>query len=243
MSVNGNAEGLLVLKDLSAGYGNRQVLRNVSLSVAEGSLVTLIGPNGHGKTTLLRSISGLAQRSGGHIEFDGATLDGLEVHEIVARGIVHIPQGDMIFPDMSVLDNLLMGAYLPAANAEAETRLREVFEFLPVLAERRSQISSTLSGGERRMLGIGRGLMTGGRILMIDEPSLGLAPLAIEKVYEVIADLKRRGRTILLVEEQVGRVMNLADRIYLLDDGRIVWQGAPDEMSIDEDILETYLGN
>lgn len=236
------AAALLELKDLTAGYGGQEVLRSISLSVPEGSLITLIGPNGHGKTTLLRCVSGLVKKSGGHIAFDGEPLDGLKVHQIVARGIVHVPQGDMIFPDMSVLDNLLMGAYLPASYAEARSRLAEVFKLLPVLAERQQQVSSTLSGGERRMLGIGRGLMTGGRIFMIDEPSLGLAPLAIEQIYAVIADLKRRGQTILLVEEQAGPVMELADRIYLLDDGRIVWQGDPGELSIHEEILETYLG-
>lgn len=233
---------LLELRDISAGYGVQQVLRGVSMEASEGELVTLIGPNGHGKTTLLRCISGLVRLTHGGIDFDGARLDGLEVHQIVKRGIVHVPQGDMIFPDMTVLDNLLMGAYLPSARAEADERLEGIFELLPALAERRGQVSSTLSGGERRMLGIGRGLMTGGRILLIDEPSLGLAPLAIEQIYEVIANLKQRGRTILLVEENAERVLDLADRIYLLDDGRIVWQGAADELADQEEILEAYLG-
>ncbi len=233
---------LLELRDISAGYGVQQVLRGVSMEASEGELVTLIGPNGHGKTTLLRCISGLVRLTDGAISFDGARLDGLEVHQIVKRGIVHVPQGDMIFPDMTVLDNLLMGAYLPSARAEAGRRLDEIFALLPALAERRGQVSSTLSGGERRMLGIGRGLMTGGRILLIDEPSLGLAPLAIEQIYEVIANLKQRGRTILLVEENAERVLDLADRIYLLDDGRIVWQGAAAELADQEEILEAYLG-
>ncbi len=233
---------LLELRDISAGYGVQQVLRGVSMEASEGELVTLIGPNGHGKTTLLRCISGLVRLTHGGIDFDGARLDGLEVHQIVKRGIVHVPQGDMIFPDMTVLDNLLMGAYLPSARAEADERLEGIFELLPALAERRGQVSSTLSGGERRMLGIGRGLMTGGRILLIDEPSLGLAPLAIEQIYEVIASLKQRGRTILLVEENAERVLDLADRIYLLDDGRIVWQGAAEELADQEEILEAYLG-
>ena len=233
---------LLELRDISAGYGVQQVLRGVSMEASEGELVTLIGPNGHGKTTLLRCISGLVRLTHGGIDFDGTRLDGLEVHQIVKRGIVHVPQGDMIFPDMTVLDNLLMGAYLPSARAEADERLEGIFELLPALAERRGQVSSTLSGGERRMLGIGRGLMTGGRILLIDEPSLGLAPLAIEQIYEVIANLKARGRTILLVEENAERVLDLADRIYLLDDGRIVWQGAAEELADQEEILEAYLG-
>ena len=233
---------LLELRGVSAGYGGQQVLRDVSLEVAEGSLVTLIGPNGHGKTTLLRAVSGLVRPTSGQILFEGQSLAKLEAHQIVERGIVHVPQGDMIFPDMTVFDNLLMGAYLPSANAQVETRLEEIFTLLPRLAERRSQISSTLSGGERRMLGIGRGLMTGGKILMIDEPSLGLAPLLIEQIYQVIANLKASGRTLLLVEENASRVENLAERVHLLDDGRIVWQGAASELAGNDELLSTYLG-
>ncbi len=210
--------------------------------MAEGSLVTLIGPNGHGKTTLLRAVSGLVRPTSGQILFEGQSLAKLEAHQIVERGIVHVPQGDMIFPDMTVFENLLMGAYLPSANAQVETRLEEIFTLLPRLAERRSQISSTLSGGERRMLGIGRGLMTGGKILMIDEPSLGLAPLLIEQIYQVIANLKASGRTLLLVEENASRVEHLAERVHLLDDGRIVWQGAASELAGNDELLSTYLG-
>lgn len=233
---------LLELRGVSAGYGGQQVLRDVSFEVAEGSLVTLIGPNGHGKTTLLRCVSGLVRPTSGEIRFEGQPLTKLKAHQVVERGIVHVPQGDMIFPDMSVLDNLLMGAYLLSANAQVGVRLEEIFSLLPRLAERRSQVSSTLSGGERRMLGIGRGLMTGGKILMIDEPSLGLAPLVIEQIYQVITDLKTSGRTILLVEENASRVENLAERVHLLDDGRIVWQGSASELAGNDELITTYLG-
>jgi branched-chain amino acid transport system ATP-binding protein len=143
---------------------------------------------------------------------------------------------------MTVLENLLMGAYLPAANAEAASRLDHIFRFLPLLAERRSQIASTLSGGERRMLAIGRGLMSGGRILLIDEPSLGLAPLLIDQIYEVLAELRREGRTILMVEESASRAVTIADRIHLLDNGRIIWEGPPAELAQREELIETYLG-
>ena len=236
------AEPLLELREISSGYGGQQVLHEISFSIDEGSLVTLIGPNGHGKTTLLRTISGLVRPTHGEILFEGQALSKLKVHQVVERGIVHIPQGDMIFPDMTVLDNLLMGAYLPAANAQSDQRLQEIFALLPRLAERKSQVSSTLSGGERRMLGIGRGLMTGGKILMIDEPSLGLAPLVIEQIYQVIESLKASGRTILLVEENASRVEALAERVHLLDDGRIVWQGAASELASNDELLSTYLG-
>lgn len=233
---------LLQVRNLEAGYGGQKVLRGVSLEVPDGALVTLVGPNGHGKTTLLRCISGLTRPWAGDIVLEGRSLVGHKAHQIVARGVIHIPQGDLLFADMTVYDNLLMGAYLPAAYAKAKSRLDEVFALLPRLQERQDQIASTLSGGERRMLSIGRGLMAGGRILLIDEPSLGLAPLVIEQVYEVIASLRRHGVSILVVEENVSRSLDIAERVYLLDDGNVVWQGAPDEVAANEGLMATYLG-
>ncbi len=182
---------LLSLAGLSAGYGANQVLRGVSLEVPEGRLTAIIGPNGHGKTTLLRTISGLVPVSAGTIQFDGRPLAGKRADEIVAAGIVHVPQGDLLFPEMTVLENLQMGAYLPEAGKQMRSRLDEVFALLPKLKERRDQVASTLSGGERRMVGIGRGLMTGGKLLMLDEPSLGLAPIVIDRIYDVISALTR----------------------------------------------------
>ncbi len=233
---------LLGLDRVSAGYHGRAVVRDISLTVSEGSVIAIIGPNGHGKTTLLRCISGLVPLLDGEIRFDGVPIQGLDADRIVARGIVHIPQGDQIFPDMTVRDNLLVGAYLPAAQAKAEKRLKEVHELFPRLAERRNQIASTLSGGERRMLSIGRGLMTGGRIWMLDEPSLGLAPIVSHQIYQVITGFKEQGRTILIVEENASRVIELADQIYLLDHGEFVWQGAPSALAMHGEIVETYLG-
>lgn len=233
---------LLEVDRVHAGYGGHPVLHDISLAIPEGQLVTIIGPNGHGKTTFLRMISGLVQPSKGDIRFDGQSIRKKRVDQVVALGIVHIPQGDLIFSEMSVRDNLLMGAYLPGAYARVEEGLREVYALLPTLAERQKQISSTLSGGERRMLALGRGLMTGGRILLIDEPSLGLAPILIEQIYDLIIRLKKSGRTILLVEENASRVLEISDRIYLLDNGRFVWQGGADELALHEEILETYLG-
>lgn len=233
---------LLEIRNLEAGYGGLKVLRGVSLEVPAAGLVTIIGPNGHGKTTLLRSISGLIRPWSGEITLKGERISDQKAHQIVEKGIIHIPQGDMLFTDMTVQDNLMMGAYTKSASATAAERIETVYKLLPRLEERESQIASTLSGGERRMLSIGRGLMANGKLLLIDEPSLGLAPLVIEQIWEVIADLKSQGITILLVEENASRVVGLADWIYLLDDGQIVWQGSSDEMENNHEILETYLG-
>ena len=236
------ANPLLNVNGITAGYHGRPVLRDISLSVSEGSIVGIVGPNGHGKTTLLRCISGLVPLISGKITFGDEVMTGLEVEKIVGQGIIHIPQGDFIFPKMTIRDNLLMGAYLPAARANIEQQLEQVHGLFPRLLERQNQNANTLSGGERRMLGIGRGLMCGGRILMIDEPSLGLAPILIEQIYEALTNLKREGRTILLVEENATRAIDLADEISLLDHGEFVWSGSAGDLEERQEILETYLG-
>ena len=233
---------MLEIENLSAGYGNQRVLHGVSLSLGDGQLVSVLGPNGHGKTTLLRCISGIVHPATGHIRLDREEIGGLRIDQIVHRGVVHIPQGDLIFPQMSVLENLLMGAYLETNRATTKQRLDQVYGLLPRLRERQHQIANTLSGGERRMLAIGRGLMIGGKTLLIDEPSLGLAPLAIDLVYQVLTNLKAEGRSILLVEENASRVADVADVAYLLDDGRIVWQGLAQQMWDNAELIETYLG-
>ncbi|MSO73734.1 MAG: ABC transporter ATP-binding protein [Alphaproteobacteria bacterium] len=234
--------GLLALEAVTAGYHGQPVLRNVSLDVPEGATVGIIGPNGHGKTTLLNCISGLVPLMAGNIVFDSRAIAGLLANRVVERGIVHVPQGDRIFPEMSVRDNLVMGAYLPKAYKKLAERLLMVFEIFPTLKERQGQIASTLSGGERRMLGIGRGLMAESRILLIDEPSLGLAPIAVDLIYKVLRRLKAEGRTILIVEENMSRIMDFADHIYLIDHGEIVWSGKPDELQKRTEVLATYLG-
>jgi branched-chain amino acid transport system ATP-binding protein len=233
---------VLEIDNVSAGYGNQQVLHGVSLSVAPGQMVAVLGPNGHGKTTLLRCVSGMVRTATGHIRLDGIDIAGRRIDEIVQRGIVHIPQGDMIFPQMSVLENLLMGAYLETKRATVEQRLDQVYGLLPRLRERHRQIATTLSGGERRMLAIGRGLMSGGQTLLVDEPSLGLAPLVIDQIYEVLSELKGEGRAILLVEENASRVADEADTVYLLDDGKIVWEGQSRQLWDNAELIETYLG-
>ncbi len=233
---------LLAIETVTAGYRGNVVLRDLSLAVEEGTLAAIIGPNGHGKSTLLRAISGLVPLSRGTISLAGRRIDRLRPDEVVAAGVVHVPQGDLLFPEMTVVENLMMGAYLPAAAAQMPKRLDEVFALLPKLAERRHQIASTLSGGERRMTGIGRGLMADSRVLLLDEPSLGLAPILIDQIYEVVVRLKRSGRTILLVEENASRVADKADRIHLLDHGSFVWSGAGPELMARPEILATYLG-
>jgi branched-chain amino acid transport system ATP-binding protein len=236
------ADALLRVQNLFAGYEGQSVLKDISFDVPEGSMITLLGPNGHGKTTLLRCISGLVRPTKGSIEFDGARIDGLEAERIVARGVVMIPQGDMLFPEMSVYDNLRMGAYLKAANAAFEQNVEEIYTLLPRLKERTNQMARTLSGGERRMLAIGRGLLSGGRILMLDEPSLGLATIVIDQIYGIIRDLHDTGRTILLVEENASRIIDMADHIHLVDTGSIVWHGGGEELQSNPQVLETYLG-
>ena len=236
------ADTLLAIKGVTAGYGNATVLRNVSLEVPKGALVSIIGPNGHGKTTLLRTISGMLRPTRGEITLNGQSLGDYRVDQIVAMGVAHIPQGDFIFSEMTIRDNLLMGAYLPHARARVDRSLQEVFGIFPRLKERQTQIASTLSGGERRMLSIRRGMMLCGQIMLIDEPSLGLAPLAIDVIYKVIKALKDEGRTVLLVEENASRIIGLADHTYLLDHGEFVWQGQPSELEFNQEVLQTYLG-
>jgi len=232
----------LALANVASGYGQHLVIRDVSLTVPEGTLAALIGPNGHGKTTLLRTISGLVPCRAGTISFHGQRIDRMRPDEIVAAGIVHVPQGDLLFPGMTVLENLRMGAYLPAAARLEKQRLDEVFTLLPKLKERRGQLASTLSGGERRMVGIGRGLMAGGRLLMLDEPSLGLAPIVIDQIYAVIGALRSSGRTIMIVEENATRIAEYADRLHLLDNGGFAWSGSGAELMSSPEILSAYLG-
>lgn len=233
---------LLSVEGIRAGYGETEVLHGLSLHVDDGETVVLLGPNGHGKTTLLRAISGLLPVRGGTVTFADRPLRGLRADAIVAHGVIHIPQGDLLFPEMTVLENLLMGAYRSNAWSRRNERLDHVFAVFPRLGERTKQLARSLSGGERRMLAIGRGLMGDARLLLIDEPSLGLAPVVIDELYDRIGDIKRSGQAILLVEESAAHVEGLADRLYLLENGEIVREGDPATLLADDALLQTYLG-
>jgi branched-chain amino acid transport system ATP-binding protein len=233
---------MLDVSNLKAGYGAATVLEDVSLSVDEGKFVVVTGPNGHGKTTLLRVLSGLLPVNSGEIAFLGERLNGRSASSIVGRGLVHIPQGDLLFVDLTVEQNLFMGAYLRDAWRSRRERIRRVYELFPRLEERRTQQARTLSGGERRMLGIGRGLMSNAKMLMVDEPALGLAPVLVQEVYATLARIARSEATVLLVEETLANAKDIADYVYLMDTGRIVHQGTMAEFG--EDVLaSTYLGN
>lgn len=236
------AEVLLSVTGVTAGYGQGLVLQGVDLTVRSGELVVVIGPNGHGKSTLLRAISGLVPAIQGRIDFAGERISGLRTERIVARGLTQIPQGDLLFPDMSVQENLLLGSFRRDAHRQRAASLERVFELFPRLKERRTQRARTLSGGERRMVAIGRGLMSNARMLLIDEPSLGLAPVLVTELYHQIAAISSTGTTVLLVEENVTHVREVADRLCLMETGQVVASGTPDQVLSDPSVMRTYLG-
>jgi branched-chain amino acid transport system ATP-binding protein len=233
---------MLKVTDLQAGYAGSEVLHSLSLEVRDGESVVVLGPNGHGKTTLLRAISGLIRPSGGRVEFEGQDMTHKRASDIVAAGVIHIPQGDLPFPELTVMENLLMGAYRSDAWRQRKWKLEQVFELFPVLKERPNQLARSLSGGERRMLALGRGLMSKAKLLMIDEPSLGLAPFLVENVYETIRNIRSTGLSILLVDENADHIAGLADRVYLLEAGTLIKEGGVSEMLHDEALLAAYLG-
>lgn len=237
-----NAAVLLRVTGVRAGYRQTQVLDGVDLTVHEGQFSVVIGPNGHGKTTLLRVISGLVSPRAGSIEFAGERIDKLRPETIVGRGVIHIPQGDLVFPDMTIAENLALGAFTRQAQKTKVEKLEQVYAIFPRLAERSKQRARTLSGGERRMLAIGRGMMGAARILMIDEPSLGLAPVLVEEVYQQIGMISSTGMTVLLVEENFSRVRDVADHVTLIENGGVALSGTVDSVLSDPVLAATYLG-
>jgi branched-chain amino acid transport system ATP-binding protein len=235
---------LLELAGVEVRYGAIRALQGVSLGVDEGELVALIGSNGAGKSTTLRTISGLLRPTQGTISFDGVDITGAPSDRIVARGISHCPEGRRIFGGLTVAENLRLGAVSrPRADRDAIAEdLATVLELFPVLKERLAQAGGTLSGGEQQMLAIGRALMTRPRLLLLDEPSLGLAPIMVERIFATIAELKRAGRTILLVEQNVHQAFEVADRAYVLETGRVTLEGAADVLRQDPKVEQSYLG-
>lgn len=233
---------MLELKDVVAGYGSTTIVQGISLEVADGECSVLVGPNGHGKTTLLRAISGLIRTRSGRILFDGSDITHEKAEKLVERGLIHMPQGDLVFPDMTVEENLLLGAFTKSAAKRAKQRMEEVYQIFPRLLERRTQRARTLSGGERRMLAIGRGLMGDAKMIMIDEPSLGLAPVIVDEVYRQLRGIVESGMTVLLVEESVTRAQSLADSMHLVENGEIVRSSTGSELLDEQAIRETYLG-
>src|SRR2546421_10863952 len=232
---------MLSVKGLRAGYGKIEVLHDVSIDVAQGQIVTLIGANGAGKTTLLKAVSGLIRPSGGSITFEGESLVRRPAHKIVQLGMSHVPEGRAILKRMTVLDNLRMGAYA-RRDAEIDTDIAAVFARFPALAERRAQLAATLSGGEQQMLAIGRALIGRPRLLLLDEPSLGLAPKFVTRILQTLLDLKREGKTILLVEQNARKALQIADFGYVMERGRIVLSGTGANLLNDSQVQRTYLG-
>jgi len=233
---------MLALRDVTAGYGAFTALWGVSLRVETGEAVAVVGPNGAGKTTLLRVISGVIPPRGGGLDFEGRSVAGQPAHVIVARGIAHVPEGRRLFPLLSVLDNLKMGAFLPAARREFAAGLERVFALFPVLADRRRQRAGSLSGGEQQMLAIGRALMSRPTLILLDEPSMGLAPVMVLRLFDLVRRVREEGYTILIVEQNVRQVLKLVDRAYLLEVGRIKMEGRADELSEQDFVRKAYVG-
>jgi branched-chain amino acid transport system ATP-binding protein len=234
---------MLELEDLRVGYGNIEALHGISLSVGEGEIVTLIGANGAGKTTTLMTISGCVRARTGAIRFRGRDISGLPPHEIVALGLVQSPEGRKIFPRLSVAENLEMGAFTRRDPDGIAADQNRVFELFPILGERRRQPGGTLSGGEQQMLAIARALMARPRLLLLDEPSLGLAPLVVSRIFEVIRELNREGATILLVEQNAQMALKAAHRGYVLETGTIAMADAADKLLADPRVRSAYLGD
>ena len=233
---------LLELTSVTAGYGHFTALWDVALRVERGEAVAVVGPNGAGKTTLLRVISGILPVRAGTLRFDGAALAGRPAHEVVAHGIAHVPEGRRLFPALSVAENLKMGAYLPAARAHYRESLERVWALFPVLAERKAQRAGSLSGGEQQMLAIGRALMSRPRLILLDEPSMGLAPVMVLRLFELIRRIRAEGYTILVVEQNVRQVLKLVDRAYLLEVGRIKMEGRAAELAEQDFVRKAYVG-
>lgn len=233
---------MLEVKDLEVYYGAIHAVKGISLRVEDGQIVTLIGSNGAGKSTTLHTISGLIKPRSGNILFDGTDITGTPAHKIVASGLVQVPEGRHVFANMSVMENLDMGAYLRKDKDGIEKDKKKVFELFPRLFERKNQLSGTLSGGEQQMLAMGRALMERPRVLLLDEPSMGLAPLLVKEIFSIIKTINEEGTTVLLVEQNANMALSIADYAYVLETGRITLSGPAADLSTSEAVRKAYLG-
>ncbi|MEU9864105.1 ABC transporter ATP-binding protein [Streptomyces sp. NPDC047971] len=233
---------LLEVEDLRVAYGKIEAVKGISFSVEAGQVVSLIGTNGAGKTTTLRTLSGLIKPTSGKITFDGQVLNGIPAHKVVSLGMAHSPEGRHIFPKLSIAENLQLGAFLRKDKDGIERDVQRAYDLFPILGERRKQAAGTLSGGEQQMLAMGRALMSQPKLLMLDEPSMGLSPIMMQKIMETIATLKAEGMTILLIEQNAQAALSLADYGYVLEVGSIKLSGTGQDLLVDDEVRKTYLG-
>ena len=233
---------MLKVENLSVHYGMFQAVRDVSFEVNEGEVVSLIGANGAGKTTILRTLSGLVRPSAGKIQFLGKEIQKMPAQKIVAGGLSQVPEGRHVFPGLTVMENLEMGAFLKKNREENQANLKKVFSRFPRLEERKNQDAATLSGGEQQMLAMGRALMSTPKLLLLDEPSMGLAPIFIQEIFDIIQDIQKQGTTVLLIEQNANKALAISDRGYVLETGKIVLSGTGKELAASDEVRKAYLG-
>ena len=233
---------MLDLKGVNAGYGSFQALFDISLNVKAGEAVAVIGPNGAGKTTLMRVISGMTEPFSGDMEMEGKSLSSFPPHQIVELGIAHVPENRRLFPGMTVEDNLKLGAFAKTARGDSAKNLEFVYELFPRMKERRSQLAGTMSGGEQQMCAIGRAIMSGPKLLLMDEPSAGLAPVVVQQVFGLVRRIREEGYTVLIVEQNVQQVLQVVDRAYLLEAGQLIDSGKSEDLLESENVRKAYMG-
>ena len=233
---------MLQVRNLDIFYGSVQTVRGVSLNVSEGEVISIVGSNGAGKTTILNALSGLLPIKSGEVVFSGAKIDGLAPHKIVELGLVQVPEGRLVFPEMTLYENLLIGGFSKASRNHIETNLEEVYQFFPVLEKRKNQVAGSLSGGEQQMLAIARGLMSMPKLLMLDEPSLGLAPIIVQEMFKIVNRIHAQGKSILLVEQNVYHALSISNRAYVIENGQVTMEGKGEELINNKEIEKAYLG-
>lgn len=233
---------MLKVTDLQVYYGVIQALKGISFEVNEGEVIALIGANGAGKTTILHTITGLIESKGGSVEFEGKDITKMPGHKIVTLGMAHVPEGRRVFADLTVYENLKMGAYTRKDKNEIAQSLEQVYKHFPRLKERKNQLAGTLSGGEQQMLAMGRALMSKPKIILMDEPSMGLSPIFVNEIFDIIREVSEAGTTVLLVEQNAKKALSIADRAYVLETGKIVLEGNAEELMNDESVKKAYLG-